>query len=148
MSYYISLIQNQVVPTLIPVPPARSRNMAAIRSRDTKPELQVRRSVHRAGFRFRLHRRDLPGRPDIVFPSRRTVAFVNGCFWHGHVCREARPPKSNLSYWMPKIERNMKRDRISARRLRRSGWAVVTIRECEINRGINRLINILNERDD
>lgn len=76
------------------------------------------------------------------------MAFVNGCFWHGHVCKEAQPPKSNLSYWMPKIEHNKKRDRVSVRRLRRSGWAVVTIRECELDRGINRLIRTLSDHDD
>lgn len=127
---------------------ARSRNMAAIRSRDTKPELFVRRAAHAAGYRYRLHHRGLPGKPDLVFPKYRLAVFVHGCFWHGHVCREARAPKSNLSYWLPKIRRNMSRDRASARRLRRSGWHVVTIRECQLESGVARLLNRLREPEE
>jgi DNA mismatch endonuclease (patch repair protein) len=86
----------------------------------------------------------LPGRPDLVFPRFRIAAFVHGCFWHGHVCREAKPPRSNTEYWSPKIAGNMRRDRRSANRLRASGWTVVTIRECELERGTTRLIRLLN----
>lgn len=129
---------------LIPPSEARSRNMAAIRSRDTRPELLVRQSVHSAGFRYRLHRTDLPGKPDLTFPRFRVAVFVHGCFWHGHICREARRPTTNLAYWSPKIERNMLRDRNSAKRLRRSGWKVVTIRECGLHSGLKRLVRTLN----
>lgn len=131
--------------TLIPPSESRSRNMSAIRSRDTRPEMFVRHAVHAAGFRFRLHRKDLPGKPDLIFPAARVAAFVHGCFWHGHVCREARMPRSNLSYWAPKIARNMARDRASARALRRSGWNVVIIRECGLKSGTQRLLRVLGE---
>lgn len=135
--------------TLVPPTEARSRNMAAIRSRDTKPELSVRRYLHAKGYRFRLHSKALPGRPDLVLPRYRIATFVHGCFWHGHVCREARPPRSNIDYWLPKIQKNMRRDRNSARRLRKLGWRVVTIRECEIESGVARLVRILAvERSD
>jgi DNA mismatch endonuclease (patch repair protein) len=117
--------------------------MAAIRSRDTRPELFVRQSLHSAGFRYRLHPKGLPGKPDLVFPRRRLAVFVHGCFWHGHVCREARRPNTNLAYWSPKIERNMARDRANANELRRSGWKVVTIRECALTKGVARLTTIL-----
>ena len=125
--------------------PERSRNMAAIRSRDTKPELFVRRNVHAAGFRFRLHQRDLPGRPDLVFPRYDVVTFVHGCFWHGHTCKEAKRPRSNLSYWNPKIDGNVARDKRTAARLRRAGWQVITIRECKLDSGTARLIQCLTD---
>jgi len=128
---------------VIPPTEQRSRNMAAIRSTDTKPELFVRRAAHAAGFRYRLHRRDLPGRPDLVFSRYRLVAFVHGCFWHGHVCKEAKPPRTNLTYWQPKIAGNVARDRRSVAKLRRAGWRVVVIRECELSAGTRRLINRL-----
>ena len=124
--------------------PARSRNMAAIRSKDTKPEMAVRSAIHRAGFRFRLHGADLPGRPDLVFPRHALVVFVHGCFWHGHVCKEAKRPQSNLSYWTPKIEGNLARDRRNAAKLRRAGWRVVVIRECRLSAGLRRLNRELN----
>jgi len=123
---------------------SRSRNMAAIRSRDTRPELFVRQSLHSAGFRYRVHRRDLPGKPDLILPRFHVAVFVHGCFWHGHICREARRPNTNLSYWSPKIERNITRDRTSAKRLRTSGWKVITIRECKLNEGSHRLLRMLN----
>ncbi|MGP8252191.1 MAG: very short patch repair endonuclease [Terracidiphilus sp.] len=85
---------------------ARSANMAKIRSKDTKPEMLVRRALHRLGFRFRLHVRDLPGHPDIVLPKHRTIIEVKGCFWHGHNCNDGRTPKTNKAYWLPKLERN------------------------------------------
>lgn len=123
-----------------PVPEARSRNMAAIRSQDTKIEMHVRRALHGAGFRFRLHRRDLPGKPDIILSRFRTVVFVHGCFWHGHICKEARRPKSNLGYWLPKIERNMARDIVVKAKARRLGWRVFVCRECTIEGDTRRLL--------
>jgi DNA mismatch endonuclease (patch repair protein) len=88
----------------------RSTNMRAIRSKDMQPELKVRSLVHKLGYRFRLHRKDLPGKPDLVFGPRRKVIFVHGCFWHSHNCKTAHVPKSNLEYWGPKLERNKTRD--------------------------------------
>ncbi|KAA2285085.1 very short patch repair endonuclease [Arenimonas fontis] len=119
-------------------PQRRSWLMSRVRSVDTGPELLVRSVLHRLGFRFRLHRRDLPGTPDIVLPGRRTVVFVHGCFWHGHRCKKGRIPKTRVSYWRSKIEVNRKRDARVRRRLRAMGWRVLTVRECEI-RDLKRL---------
>lgn len=108
--------------------------MAAIRSRNTKPELIVRRMAHRLGYRFRLHRKDLPGKPDLVFVSRRKVILVHGCFWHQHtngVCLDARVPKSNSNYWVPKLERNVTRDIRHQRDIKSLGWDVLVVWECE-----------------
>jgi len=92
----------------------RSANMRAIRSKGTKPEMRVRRLIHTLGYRYRLHRKDLPGKPDLVFPGRRCVIFVHGCFWHQHAgCREGRPPRSNSGYWTPKLSRTVERDATS-----------------------------------
>jgi len=111
----------------------RSRTMRAVRSKNTKPELIVRRLVHALGFRFRLHRRDLPGSPDLVFPSRRKVIFVHGCFWHGHDCaRGSRQPKTNVDYWITKISRNRNRDNETRQLLSNAGWASLIIWECEL----------------
>jgi DNA mismatch endonuclease (patch repair protein) len=113
-------------------PERRSENMRRIRSRDTAPELLVRRSAHRLGYRFRLHRRDLPGKPDLLFPRLRKAVFVHGCFWHQHAdCREGRVPGTNRSYWGPKLARTVERDRLAVEALRSSGWDVLTIWECE-----------------
>ena len=110
----------------------RSWNMSRIRSRDTEPEKQVRSALHRAGYRFRLHSKKLPGRPDVVLPKYRTVVFVHGCFWHRHKgCRCAYTPKSRVAFWNAKFESNVERDRRNARELRRLGWKVVTVWECE-----------------
>lgn len=107
--------------------------MRAVRSTDTKPEMRVRRLAHRLGYRFRLHRADLPGTPDLVFAGRRKVIFVHGCFWHAHDCRRgARQPKANAGYWRAKIERNAARDVASAEALRAAGWAVLVLWECEL----------------
>jgi DNA mismatch endonuclease (patch repair protein) len=107
--------------------------MGLIRSRDTKPEMTVRRLVHGMGYRFRLHGRDLPGRPDLVFKARSKVIFVHGCFWHLHAkCANNRPPKSSLDYWKPKLERNVARDKMAKRRLNKLGWSVLVIWECEL----------------
>lgn len=108
--------------------------MRAVKSRDTAPEMLVRKLAHRLGFRFRLHRADLPGKPDLVFPSRQAVIFVNGCFWHGHQCkRGARVPKTNKTYWTEKILRNAARDAANLRKLKNAGWRALTLWECEIN---------------
>lgn len=108
--------------------------MRAVKSRDTKPELAIRRLLHRLGYRYRLHRDDLPGKPDLVFPGRSKVIFVHGCFWHGHECpRGARAPKRNAAYWQSKIQRNKTRDFQNIVKLEVSGWRVLVIWECEIN---------------
>jgi len=110
----------------------RSRIMSSIRKRDTRPELRVRRMLHRLGFRFRLHRADLPGVPDVVLPKYRTVVFIHGCFWHQHFCPLGKRPKSNRGYWLPKLKRNAERDAKHRQQLRVRRWRVVTIWECEI----------------
>lgn len=113
-------------------PAARSAHMRRIRKRDTKPEMLVRRAAHALGFRFRLHRRDLPGSPDLTFPRHRKVIFVHGCFWHQHEgCRLKRQPKSRLDYWLPKLERNVSRDCEAQARLAKLGWDALVIWECE-----------------
>jgi DNA mismatch endonuclease, patch repair protein len=113
-------------------PERRSWNMSRIRGRNTAPERLVRSALHRAGYRFRLHRKDLPGRPDIVLPKYRAVVFVHGCFWHRHSkCRFAYTPKSRVAFWQEKFRSNSERDRRTARALRRLGWRVVTVWECE-----------------
>src|SRR5579884_2241405 len=111
----------------------RSEIMRRVRSTDTRPELTVRRLIHAMGYRFRLHRRDLPGVPDIVLPRLRAVAFIHGCFWHGHACRAGRNrPASNVAYWERKLNRNRERDVRAQIALRRLGWRVLTIWECEL----------------
>lgn len=110
----------------------RSARMALIRSKDTKPEMIVRCSLHRLGYRFRLHRRSLPGVPDLTFPSRRKVIFVHGCFWHAHEgCSIANMPKSRRDYWAEKFRRNKERDLSNIQLLRQDGWKVLTLWECE-----------------
>ena len=96
-----------------------------------QPELKVRSIVHRLGYRFRLHRKDLPGKPDLVFPSRRKVIFVHGCFWHSHGCKVSHTPKSNAGYWGPKLERNVIRDSLNLTSLRSAGWRSFVVWECE-----------------
>ncbi|MBI5520462.1 MAG: DNA mismatch endonuclease Vsr [Desulfovibrio sp.] len=132
-------------------PLSRSEIMGRIRSKDTKPELLVRRTLHRLGFRYRLHVKDLPGKPDLVFPSRRTVLFVQGCFWHGHDCKVGnRAPKTNQDYWREKIARNRNRDVISAMRLVEAGWKVLVVWECELislDNTIARVVATLNAHD-
>lgn len=112
----------------------RSENMRRIRSKDMKPELVVRRVTHRLGFRYRLHGSNLPGKPDLVFSKKMKVIFVHGCFWHQHAdrnCRITRKPKSNLDYWLPKLERNKTRDAKVKRMLTRLEWNILTIWECD-----------------
>jgi DNA mismatch endonuclease, patch repair protein len=114
-------------------PAERSARMALVRAKDTKPELMVRRFVHGMGYRYRLHRRDLPGTPDMVFPGRGKVIFVHGCFWHRHArCALARLPKSRGDFWLPKLTANAERDARNGRALRRLGWGVLTIWECQL----------------
>ena len=111
----------------------RSANMRAIRSKGMRPELAVRSLVHKLGYRFRLHRKDLPGKPDLVFPSRRKVIFVHGCFWHWHQgCKAAHVPKTNLEYWLPKLGRNQARDARNIAALSADGWKSLIIWECEL----------------
>jgi DNA mismatch endonuclease, patch repair protein len=106
--------------------------MRRIRSTNTNPELAVRSLAHCLGYRFRLHRKDLPGRPDLVFPSKRKVIFVHGCFWHQHGgCIDGRKPKSNTAYWSPKLTRNRERDKKNRSRLTRAGWRSLVIWECQ-----------------
>jgi DNA mismatch endonuclease (patch repair protein) len=110
----------------------RSERMARIRSKDTQPELRVRRLAYTLGYRYRLHRRDLPGCPDLVFPSRRKVVFIHGCFWHSHDgCKVANKPKSRTDFWFAKFERNRARDAKNLRALNSAGWRVFTVWECE-----------------
>ena len=110
----------------------RSARMARIRGKDTKPEMLVRRALHRLGYRYRLHRKELPGRPDVVFPARKLVLFVHGCFWHAHPgCKIANMPKSRREYWNAKFARNKDRDERNATMLAQAGWRVMTIWECE-----------------
>lgn len=105
--------------------------MAAIKGKDTTPELIVRRMLHASGFRFRLHRRDLPGRPDIVLPKYKTVIFVHGCFWHRHNCRYFKWPTTRAEFWRAKILSNVTRDKRNRRQLRRLGWSVIVVWECQ-----------------
>ncbi|MEX0586259.1 MAG: very short patch repair endonuclease [Pirellulales bacterium] len=109
----------------------RSRIMAAVKSKDTAPELLVRRLVHALGYRFRLHVRSLPGTPDLVFPRLRKIINVNGCFWHMHHCPRCRVPTARRGYWVAKMQRNAARDKRTKRALRRGGWQVLTIWECQ-----------------
>jgi len=107
--------------------------MQAVKSKNTAPEMRLRKMLHAQGYRYRLHRRDLPGCPDLVFPGRKKIVFVHGCFWHGHDCaRGARAPKTNQDYWLPKIARNRARDAASVAALASAGWQVLTIWECEL----------------
>jgi DNA mismatch endonuclease (patch repair protein) len=119
--------------------------MAAIKGRNTKPEILVRQMLHAHGFRFRLHRRDLPGRPDIVLPKYKTVVFVNGCFWHQHVgCKFATKPSSRVEFWDAKLTRNVARDFENAAKLAELGWRVIVVWECELrdaNAVITRLLS-------
>lgn len=111
----------------------RSRMMSAIRGKNTKPELMVRRHLHRCGFRYRLHRRDLPGSPDVVLPKWKAAVFVHGCFWHGHQkCRYFRVPATRTDFWKTKIRGNAKRDARAEAALRQSGWRVIVVWECAL----------------
>ena len=127
----------------------RSRNMQAIKAKNTKPEIAVRRIAHSLGYRYQLHRRDLPGSPDLVFPSSRRIIFVHGCFWHCHKsCSRAYVPQSNMDYWLPKLARNVQRDKEAVRTLKASGWQILVIWECStgdtdrLQRKIEQFLNV------
>lgn len=129
----------------------RSEVMSLIRSKNTKPETAVRSMLHHMGFRFRLHRRDLPGRPDIVLPMYRSVIFVHGCFWHFHQnCRDGKIPQSNQDYWKPKLERTIRRDNEALAALRNAGWNTLVIWGCEVKKNLpelhDRILAFLNKR--
>lgn len=113
-------------------PEARSHNMRAIRSKDTKPELLIRKALHARGYRYRLGGSGLPGRPDIVLPKYKAVIFINGCFWHGHDCRYFKLPATRTDFWAGKIKSNQERDQRSTVRLLELGWAVLTVWECSL----------------
>lgn len=120
----------------------RSWVMSRVRGKDTTPERVVRSALHKAGYRFRLYRPDLPGKPDIVLPGHRTVIFVNGCFWHQHTgCRKATIPENNREFWRRKLTRTIERDRKNLRKLRRLGWRVITLWECHIKASIDNSMN-------
>lgn len=118
----------------------RSAIMQAIRGKDSKPEVAVRRLAHSLGYRYRLHVPELPGKPDLVFPSRRKIILIHGCFWHRHRCRKGRSlPRTHARFWREKLDRNKARDATNRRRLRKLGWEVLVIWECEVKR-MNALI--------
>ena len=114
----------------------RSKLMSNIRSKDTKPELIIRSGLHKLGYRFRLHVKDLPGKPDIVLPRYRTAIQVRGCFWHGHSCKDGHVPKSRKSYWVPKLEKTKIRDKNNDKSLEQMGWIVIVIWACECDTAI------------
>lgn len=130
---------------------ARSYNMSQIRSKDTKPELLVRKFLFANGFRYKLHDRNLPAKPDIVLPKYRTVIFINGCFWHGHKnCKYFTIPKTRTKWWAEKITRNQTNDKTANRLLRKDGWKVITIWECKlkkdkVERTLEKLLASLND---
>ena len=130
-------------------PEQRRRTMANVKGKDTKPEIAVRSLLHRLGYRFRLHRSDLPGKPDIVLPKYKSVVFVHGCFWHGHDCKAGRKrPKTNSVYWDKKLTRNRKRDHRNQQALQALGWCVIIVWECElrdlvaVGRDLSRLLQL------
>ncbi len=131
-------------------PVVRSRIMASIGGVDTKPELMVRRALHRAGYRFRKNVRGMPGTPDVVFSKKRVVIQIFGCFWHQHSCQEGKVPKSNCEFWADKFRKNKSRDRRDIRRLRDLGYLVVVAWECRLERDfaaeMSRIIRLLNLR--
>ncbi len=111
-------------------PDVRSKNMRAIRSKDTKPEILVRKALFAAGFRYRLHKAELPGKPDIVFQKYRTVIFIHGCFWHGHDCKYFKLPNTRQDFWCVKIKQNQDRDLVNIAQLNKLGWHVILVWEC------------------
>lgn len=127
------LDRDNAITDQIPVSPMRSRNMAAIKGGNTKPELTVRKMLHRLGYRFRLHRRDLPGTPDITLPKYRTVIFVHGCYWHRHPeCKYASNPNTRREFWEEKFKHNINRDSRNLSQITEMGWYALVIWECEL----------------
>jgi DNA mismatch endonuclease (patch repair protein) len=128
----------------------RSKIMASVRTKNTGPELALRKLLHALGYRYRLHSRALPGSPDLVFPAAHKVIFVHGCFWHGHGCRWGRLPKSRKGYWVPKIAGNRTRDRRVIRQLRKAGWNSLVVWECDLRsqtkKGLNQAVRFLAAR--
>lgn len=115
-------------------PTERSKRMSLIKNKDTKPEMVVRRLTHSMGYRYRLHKKDLPGCPDLAFTGRRKVIFVHGCFWHRHPgCKNDRPPKTRADFWLPKLKSNRMRDLKNQNKLRETGWNILVVWECELN---------------
>ncbi len=110
----------------------RSRNMARVKNKNTAPELKVRKILHRLGFRFRLHRSDLPGNPDIVLPRHHKIIFVHGCFWHGHSCPRGKRPSTKQDFWNHKLDSNIKRDKTNQKKLKELGWKVLVLWECAV----------------
>jgi DNA mismatch endonuclease (patch repair protein) len=129
MDHPILVIFSGAVDTRTPA--QRTFIMRSVGTRNTGPELLVRKLLHGLGLRFALHKRTLPGRPDIVLPKHKAVVFVHGCFWHGHGCPKGRLPKSRLEFWVPKIRKNRERDAESVKALRKAGWRVLTVWQCE-----------------
>ena len=128
-------------------PERRSWNMSRIKGRDTGPELRLRSLLHRAGFRFRLHARDLPGKPDIVLPKYHTVIFVHGCFWHRHEgCRNATTPSTRAEFWQAKFDGNVDRDNRNRAALEAAGWTVMTVWECELKADADRIVQQLSTK--
>ncbi|MBI3947148.1 MAG: DNA mismatch endonuclease Vsr [Armatimonadetes bacterium] len=127
-------------------PQTRSRVMASVRSTNTSPEMAVRRAIHAAGFRYRLHAKDLPGKPDLVFPRFRIALFVHGCFWHWHGCTHSRMPATRQEYWIPKIARNTERDREAQAKLTALGWECRVVWECDLPAGTATFIADLQAR--
>jgi len=122
----------------------RSELMARVHSKNTKPELQVRSGLHRQGFRFRLHRKDLPGCPDIILPKYRTLIFIHGCFWHQHPgCKKATIPKNNHDFWLAKLSENAERDKRHISKLQELGWKVIIVWECNIKKDLDYVINFI-----
>lgn len=124
-------------------PTKRSAMMRAVKQKNTGPELRLRKMLHALGYRYRLHPKELPGKPDLVFPSRRTVIFVHGCFWHGHDCRAGRAPSSNTEYWNSKIAANRERDSRTVAALEERGWRVLTVWECMLKDDEDALSSII-----
>ena len=122
----------------------RSRNMSAIKSKNTKPEIAVRKLLHSMGYRFRLHRKDLPGSPDIVLPKYKTVIFVHGCFWHRHNnCKYATTPKTRKEFWENKFDENVKRDNLNQANLSLKGWKIIILWECQLKEDMKKRIREL-----
>jgi len=129
-------------------PAKRSQVMGKIRSKDTKPEMRLRRRLHSHGFRYRLHDQKLPGKPDVVLPKLRTVIQVRGCFWHGHTCLDGHIPKSNQGYWKSKLIQNKFRDQQADSALNKLGWRVLVVWECEVEEAADVLVQVLRERQE